>query len=124
MEVVYKNDNVYTDISGLTLGKFTDRFEAYMRQQFKEMILWGVNPNKVLYGTDWPIASMESYLEFMEELKLPAARQGPDAVRERRPRSSSSMSSRGRPGSARSSAGSEPRLTPASAPSSRGVVHE
>ncbi len=71
MEVVYKNDNVYTDISGLTLGQFTDRFEAYMRQQLKEMILWGVNPNKVLYGTDWPLASMESYLAFMEELKLP-----------------------------------------------------
>jgi hypothetical protein len=72
MEVVYKNENVYTDISGLTLGQFTDRFEAYIRQQLKEMILWGVNPNRVLYGTDWPLASMESYLAFMEELKLPA----------------------------------------------------
>ncbi|OGA57512.1 MAG: amidohydrolase [Betaproteobacteria bacterium RIFCSPLOWO2_12_FULL_65_14] len=71
MEVVYKNDNVYTDISGLTLGEFTDRFEAYMSQQLKEMILWGVNPNKVLYGTDWPLAPMESYRQFMEELKLP-----------------------------------------------------
>lgn len=72
MEVVYKNENVFTDISGLTLGEFTDRFEAYMRQQLKEMILWGVNPNKVLYGTDWPLATMESYLQFMEELRLPA----------------------------------------------------
>jgi uncharacterized protein len=72
MEVVYKNSNVYTDISGLTLGEFNDRFEAYMRQQLKEMILWGVDPNRVLYGTDWPLASMESYLDFMEELNLPA----------------------------------------------------
>ncbi len=72
MEVVYKNENVYTDISGLTLGDFTDRFEEYMRQQLKEMILWGVNPNKVLYGTDWPLATMESYLQFMDELSLPA----------------------------------------------------
>jgi uncharacterized protein len=71
MEVVYKNDNVYTDISGLVLGDFTDRFEAYMRGQFKEMMLWGLNPRKVLFGTDWPISTMESYLEFMEELKLP-----------------------------------------------------
>jgi len=70
MEVVYKNENVYTDISGLTLGDFTDRFEAYMRQQLKEMILWGVNPNKVLYGTDWPLATMESYRQFMDELSL------------------------------------------------------
>ena len=70
MEVVYKNENVYTDISGLTLGDFTDRFEAYMRQQLKEMLLWGVNPNKVLYGTDWPLATMESYLQFTDELSL------------------------------------------------------
>jgi len=72
MEVVYKNDNVYTDMSGLTLGDFTDRFEAYMRQQLKEMILWGVEPSKVLYGTDWPLATMESYLQFVDELRLPA----------------------------------------------------
>jgi uncharacterized protein len=31
-----------------------------------------VNPNKVLFGTDWPLATMESYVQFMEELKLPA----------------------------------------------------
>jgi len=72
MEVVYKNENVYTDMSGLTLGGFTDRFEAYMRQQLKEMILWGVEPSKVLYGTDWPLATMESYLQFVDELRLPA----------------------------------------------------
>jgi predicted TIM-barrel fold metal-dependent hydrolase len=71
MEVVYKNENVYTDISGLTLGDFSDRFEAYMRAQLKEMLLWGMNPRKVLYGTDWPLATMESYLQFVEELKLP-----------------------------------------------------
>jgi uncharacterized protein len=71
MEVVYKNENVYADISGLVLGNFSDRFEAYMRQQLREMILWGVDPKKVLFGTDWPISTMESYLEFMEELKLP-----------------------------------------------------
>lgn len=71
MEVVYKNDNVYADISGLVLGNFTDRFEEYMRRQLQEMLLWGMNPSKVLFGTDWPISTMESYLGFMDELKLP-----------------------------------------------------
>ncbi|MEW6322952.1 MAG: amidohydrolase family protein [Acidobacteriota bacterium] len=71
MEVVYKNDNVYADISGLVLGDFTDRFEEYMRKQFQEMLLWGMNPRKILFGTDWPISSMESYLSFMEELRMP-----------------------------------------------------
>ena len=73
MEVIYKNENVYADISGLVLGDFSDRFEAYMRQQFKEMVSWGINPAKVLYGTDWPISSMESYLQFVDELPLPPA---------------------------------------------------
>jgi uncharacterized protein len=71
MEVVYKNKNVYTDISGLVLGDFSDRFEEYMHKQIQEMLMYGVEPDKVLFGTDWPISSMESYLEFMEELKMP-----------------------------------------------------
>jgi len=73
MEVVYKNENVYTDISGLVLGNFTDRFESFMRKQFTEMLVYGVQPSKVLFGTDWPISSMESYLEFMQELPIPPA---------------------------------------------------
>ena len=71
MEVVYKNANVYTDLSGLVLGDFEDRFESYMRKQIQEMLLYGVQPEKCLYGTDWPIASMESYLDFMDELRMP-----------------------------------------------------
>jgi predicted TIM-barrel fold metal-dependent hydrolase len=71
MEVIYKNQNVYTDISGLVLGDFTDRFEEYMRKQLQEMLEYGVEPEKVLFGTDWPIASMESYLEFIDELRIP-----------------------------------------------------
>lgn len=71
MEVVYKNKNVYTDISGLVLGDFSDRFEEFMHKQIQEMLLYGVEPDKVLYGSDWPIAEMDSYLEFVEELKMP-----------------------------------------------------
>jgi len=73
MEVVYKNANVYADISGLVLGDFSDRFELYMQRQLQDMLLFGVEPEKVLYGTDWPIASMESYLDFVEELSIPEA---------------------------------------------------
>ncbi len=71
MEVVYKNKNVYADISGLVLGNFTDRFEAFMQKQLQEMLLFGVEPTNVLFGTDWPISSMDSYIEFMQELKIP-----------------------------------------------------
>ena len=76
MEVVYKNANVYTDISGLTLGVFEDRFEVFMRKQVQEMLLYGVEPDSVLFGTDWPISSMESYKEFMEDLAIPEKDKG------------------------------------------------
>ena len=71
MEVVYKNANVYTDMSGLTLGAFEDRFEVFLRKQVSEMLSYGVEPDALLYGTDWPISSMESYLDFMKELAVP-----------------------------------------------------
>jgi predicted TIM-barrel fold metal-dependent hydrolase len=71
MEVVYKNDNVFTDISGLVLGDFNDRYEGFIVKQLQEMLVYGVEPDKVLFGTDWPISSIGSYLEFMDGLPIP-----------------------------------------------------
>lgn len=71
MEVVYKNKNVYADFSGLVLGDFSDKFERYMKEQLEEMILYAGEPAYLLYGTDWPISTMKSYLNFMKQLDLP-----------------------------------------------------
>lgn len=73
MEVVYKNKNVYADFSGLVLGEFTEAFEDYMEQQIGEVILYAGEPDYLLYGSDWPICSMKSYVEFVRQLKMPAA---------------------------------------------------
>ena len=73
MEVVYKNRNVYADFSGLVLGEFTEGFEAYMKQQVAEVILYAGEPGRFLYGSDWPICSMTSYVEFVRQLSLPDA---------------------------------------------------
>lgn len=70
MEVVYKNKNVYADISGLVLGDFEDAFEKFMAGQIREMIMYAGEPRYLLYGTDWPISSMESYISFMKGLDL------------------------------------------------------
>jgi uncharacterized protein len=70
MEVVYKNKNVHADISGLVLGDFTDRFEKYMKGQLEEMMLYAGEPEYLLFGTDWPISSMSSYINFMKQLEL------------------------------------------------------
>jgi uncharacterized protein len=73
MEVVYKNPNVYSDFSGLILGDFTEAFEDYMEQQIGEVILYAGEPRKFLYGSDWPICSMKSYVEFVRQLRLSPA---------------------------------------------------
>ena len=73
MEVVYKNPNVYADFSGLVLGDFTEAFEQYMEQQIGEVIIYAGEPRKFLYGSDWTICSMKSYVEFVRQLKLPEA---------------------------------------------------
>jgi uncharacterized protein len=73
MEVVYKNRNVYADFSGLVLGEFTEVFEDYMEEQIAEVILYAGDPHRFLYGSDWPICSMKSYVEFVRQLKLPPA---------------------------------------------------
>ncbi len=71
MEVVYKNENVHADISGLTLGDFNEKFERYMKTEIEEMITYAGDPEYLLYGTDWPICNMNSYLKFMKQLELP-----------------------------------------------------
>lgn len=70
MEVVYKNKNVYADVSGLVLGDFEDRFEQFMLNQIREMILYAGEPRYLLYGTDWPISNMGTYIKFMNGLGL------------------------------------------------------
>ncbi len=70
-EVIYKNDNVYADISGLTLGTFETAFERLMRDRLRDMIDYmGVAERKLMYGTDWPLVHMGSYIDFLESLDI------------------------------------------------------
>jgi uncharacterized protein len=73
MEVIYKNPNVVGDISGLTLGHFEERFEKYMLQQLLEAIAFAGDPASLLFGTDWPICDMGSYIRFVRNMQLTEA---------------------------------------------------
>ena len=71
-EVLYKNPNVYADISGLTLGQFKYEFERYMIQRVKDMIMFMGDPGKqILYGSDWPLVEMGPYIRFFDNLDMP-----------------------------------------------------
>ncbi|MEO9294470.1 MAG: amidohydrolase family protein [Nitrososphaera sp.] len=69
-EVIYKNKNVYADISGLVLGDFTHYYEQYMAEKIAEFLNYDGEPRYLLYGTDWPISNMDSYLNFVARLDL------------------------------------------------------
>lgn len=69
-EIIYKNPNVYADISGLVLGDIKTGFEGWLADQVKEIIGFAGDPDKLLYGTDWPIVNMGPYLRLIDRLGL------------------------------------------------------
>ena len=69
-EVIYKNKNVYGDVSGLVVGEFEHFFEKMMLEKVADLINYAGEPRYLLYGTDWPISSMDSYLNFVAKLKI------------------------------------------------------
>ena len=69
-EILYKNKNVYADISGLVIGNFTLYYQRYYGYKIKELLSYIGMPHRLLYGSDWPISNMESYIKFVDKLKL------------------------------------------------------
>src|SRR5262245_99547 len=70
-EVVYKNINVWADMSGLVVGTAAG-FSAEERRELIYDMTRGVErafryaerPNRFLYGSDWPLAPMVAYRSF------------------------------------------------------------
>jgi predicted TIM-barrel fold metal-dependent hydrolase len=71
-EVVYKNVNVWADLSGLAVGEAAS-FTAEERQEtladartaVRRAFRYAERPNRFLYGSDWPLAPMASYKTFI-----------------------------------------------------------
>jgi predicted TIM-barrel fold metal-dependent hydrolase len=71
-EVVAKNPNVYADLSGLVVGnrqKF-DRFmnEPLFMDHFRRALVYADRYDKMLFGTDWPLAPIDVYIDFVRRL--------------------------------------------------------
>lgn len=80
-EVIARNKNVYSDLSGLIPGDRQKVLEIkndpYINTRWKQALAFlkhygegcGDNPlEKLMFGTDWPITELEPYIEFIEEL--------------------------------------------------------
>ncbi|MFJ9500463.1 amidohydrolase family protein [Brevibacillus centrosporus] len=74
-EVVYKNRNMFADLSGLMVGdaancqrlKDSPLFFSHLRHA----ITYCDDYEKFLFGTDWPLAPIKPYIQFVQEL-IPA----------------------------------------------------
>ncbi|MBW3570057.1 MAG: amidohydrolase family protein [Gemmatimonadetes bacterium] len=70
MQVIYKNENVLGDICGLTLGEFQPRYERLALRMVDDVIAFINDPAKLMFGSDWPISDIASYLRFVDRLEL------------------------------------------------------
>lgn len=66
-EVCYKNSNVYSDVSGFVYNKFTGHDKVRFKKNIDEF-LDIADSDKLLFGTDFPIASQSSYLDALQYL--------------------------------------------------------
>jgi predicted TIM-barrel fold metal-dependent hydrolase len=66
-QVCYKNANVFTDCSGFVYGAFTSLQKRRFMRAWREFdeINEGAGADKMLFGSDWPISDMRSYLEVV-----------------------------------------------------------
>jgi predicted TIM-barrel fold metal-dependent hydrolase len=71
-EVIYKNVNVWADLSGVVVGDAAT-FQDEERQEMLQDTLSGLRrafryaerPNRFLYGSDWPLVPMTAYRDFI-----------------------------------------------------------
>jgi uncharacterized protein len=68
-EVVYKNVNVWADLSGLAVGDLAAEERREMlhdtAQALRRAFLYAERPNRFLYGSDWPLVSMAAYRDYI-----------------------------------------------------------
>lgn len=74
-EVIYKNDNVWADVCAILVGdaahfaKITAT--GYLRrtvERVRHAIEFTERPDRFMYGTDWPLAPMNVYPNFVRQL--------------------------------------------------------
>jgi predicted TIM-barrel fold metal-dependent hydrolase len=77
-EVIYKNRNVWADLSGLVVGDDGDfaadegrEAQAELEHAVRRAIRYSERPNRFLYGTDWPLVPMTAYREFVKRAVPP-----------------------------------------------------
>jgi predicted TIM-barrel fold metal-dependent hydrolase len=79
-EVLFKNENVYADLSGLYVGDAAsieailktpaglDAVPGVLLADLKKALIYAECPERILYGSDWPLAPMAEYRRLIEAI--------------------------------------------------------
>ncbi|MEM5781824.1 MAG: amidohydrolase family protein [Candidatus Aenigmatarchaeota archaeon] len=66
VEIAYKNENVYLDISGWFFKNIPKDYGKIMIQRLKFILSYLETSDKILFGTDWPLIRMKKYVDFVK----------------------------------------------------------
>lgn len=69
-EVMYKNKNVYADISGFVYNDFTNKDKKNFEIMIEEYARVNDDFERLLFGTDFPISNQKSYVQTLKEIGL------------------------------------------------------
>jgi predicted TIM-barrel fold metal-dependent hydrolase len=72
-ELIYKNENVYADISGMFTGggkKYSNRYIDFLARKISEAIYYADGAQKVIFGSDYPIETIPAALKFANKLQV------------------------------------------------------
>lgn len=71
-EIIYKNDNVFADLSGLIVGDDAevDRImsKPHYFDHFYHALAYCDRYDKLLFGSDWPLVPLQPYITFIKSV--------------------------------------------------------
>lgn len=70
-EIIYKNPNVFADLSGLIVGTEKDlerKSEGRFLDHLRHALVFADSYDKLIFGTDWPLIPIAPYIEFIKRL--------------------------------------------------------
>lgn len=66
MEILFRHENVYSDISGLDWEGFDDYWKKYYEKEIIKILKW-CDCNKLIFGTDWPRMDSKVYFDYTKK---------------------------------------------------------
>jgi len=66
-EVIYKNENVYADVSAFCIGHTHGNDFKRIQQDIQWALSYTGRPDKFLYGSDWPLSPMKEYIDVIKK---------------------------------------------------------